>query len=130
MFAVVVVSLVAVVAVACSSAPAPASDSAAPAPAASASAPAADKEWTMPNKNLAATRYSGLTEINTENVKNLRAAWTFSTGVLRGHEGEPIVIGSTMYLATPFPNIVYALDLTQGRRAGQVEVRRRSRTPR
>ena len=109
----VVVSLVAVVAGACSSAPAPASESAAPASSASASAPAADKEWTMPNKNLAATRYSGLTEINTENVKNLRAAWTFSTGVLRGHEGEPIVIGSTMYLATPFPNIVYALDLSK-----------------
>ena len=67
----------------------------------------------MPNKNLSATRYSGLTEINTENVKNLRAAWTFSTGVLRGHEGEPIVVGSTMYLATPFPNIVYALDLSK-----------------
>ena len=66
---------------------------------------------------------AGLSEINTENVKNLKAAWTFSTGVLRGHEGEPIVVGTTMYLATPFPNIVYALDLTQGRRAGQVEVR-------
>src|SRR5687767_1506667 len=109
----VVVSLALLLTIACSTAPAPAPESAAPAASASASAPAADKEWTMPNKNLSATRYSGLTEINTENVKNLKAAWTFSTGVLRGHEGEPIVVGSTMYLATPFPNIVYALDLTK-----------------
>src|SRR5207344_1572935 len=80
----------------------------------SASAPAAaDKEWTMPNKNPSSTRYSALSEINTDNVKTLKAAWSFSTGVLRGHEGEPIVVGNTMYLATPFPNIVYALDLSK-----------------
>ena len=38
-------------------------------------------------------------------------AWTFSTGVLRGHEGAPLVVGDMMYVHTPFPNIVYALDL-------------------
>ena len=52
-------------------------------------------------------------QITADNVKDLKVAWTFSTGVLRGHEGEPIVVGNTMYLATPFPNIVYALDLTK-----------------
>ena len=72
-----------------------------------------DKQWVMPNKNYAATRYSSLNEINTENIKNLKVAWTFSTGVLRGHEGGPLVVGSTMYVHTPFPNIVYALDLTK-----------------
>jgi PQQ-dependent dehydrogenase (methanol/ethanol family) len=82
------------------------------APAASA-ANSADKEWSMPNKNYSANRYSELAQITAENVKDLRPAWTFSTGVLRGHEGEPIVVGDTMYLATPFPNIVYALDLTK-----------------
>ena len=45
------------------------------------------------------------------NVKDLQVAWTFSTGVLRGHEGGPLVIGDMMYVHTPFPNIVYALDL-------------------
>ena len=35
----------------------------------------------------------------------------FSTGVLRGHEGSPLVIGDTMYLHTPFPNNVFAIDL-------------------
>src|SRR5215813_9906450 len=72
-----------------------------------------DKQWTMANKNNASTRYSTLNEINTGNIKNLKVAWTFSTGVLRGHEGGPLVIGSTMYVHTPFPDIVYALDLTK-----------------
>ena len=69
----------------------------APATAGNASAPAdADKEWGMPNKNYASTRYSTLNGINTENVKTLKVAWTFSTGVLRGHEGGPLVVGNTM----------------------------------
>ncbi len=72
-----------------------------------------DKQWTMQNKNYASTRYSTLNSVTADNVKNLKVAWTFSTGVLRGHEGGPLVIGSTMYIHTPFPNIVYALDLTK-----------------
>jgi alcohol dehydrogenase (cytochrome c) len=78
-----------------------------------ASASAEDKQWTMQNKNYASTRYSGLDSINTDNVKSLKVAWTFSTGVLRGHEGAPLVVNNTMYVHTPFPNIVYALDLTK-----------------
>jgi lanthanide-dependent methanol dehydrogenase len=78
-----------------------------------ASADNADKEWAMPNKNAAATRYSTLEEINAGNVKDLKVAWSFSTGVLRGHEGGPLVVGNTMYVSTPYPNIVYALDLTK-----------------
>jgi PQQ-dependent dehydrogenase (methanol/ethanol family) len=67
----------------------------------------------MASKNPSLTRYSNLDEINTDNVKDLKVAWTFSTGVLRGHEGEPLVIGNVMYVHTPFPNIVYALDLSK-----------------
>ena len=67
--------------------------------------------WAQQNGNHALTRYSTLDQINTSNVKDLKVAWTFSTGVLRGHEGSPLVIGSTIYVHTPFPNIVYALDL-------------------
>ncbi len=70
-----------------------------------------DAQWAMPAKNFSGTRYSSLDQINVENVKNLDTAWTFSTGVLRGHEGQPLVVGETMYLVTPFPNIVYAIDL-------------------
>ena len=67
----------------------------------------------MPGKNAASTRFSGLDQITHENVANLEVEFTFSTGVLRGHEAAPIVHGGTMYIVTPFPNNVYALDLTQ-----------------
>lgn len=63
--------------------------------------------------DYANTRYSPLDQINKDNVKDLQVAWSFSTGVLRGHEGSPLVIGNMMYVHTPFPNIVYALDLDQ-----------------
>jgi len=69
------------------------------------------KQWVMPAGDFANTRYSTLKQITAENVGKLQVAWTFSTGVLRGHEGNPLVIGDTMYLHTPFPNMVYALDL-------------------
>jgi PQQ-dependent dehydrogenase (methanol/ethanol family) len=69
------------------------------------------KQWVIPAGDFANTRYSALKQITTENVGKLQVAWTFSTGVLRGHEGNPLVVGDTMYLHTPFPNIVYALDL-------------------
>jgi lanthanide-dependent methanol dehydrogenase len=68
-------------------------------------------DFAMPRLNDAATGYSPLKQINAGNVGKLQVAWTFSTGVLRGHEGAPLVIGSVMYFSTPFPNIVYALDL-------------------
>ncbi len=68
-------------------------------------------QWSIQTGDYANTRYSELKEINRHNVKRLAPAWTFSTGVLRGHEGSPLVIGDIMYVHTPFPNIVYALDL-------------------
>ena len=69
------------------------------------------KDWVMPAKDYANTRYSTLKQINASNVGKLQVAWTFSTGVLRGHEGAPLVIGDVMYVHGPFPNPVYALDL-------------------
>ena len=71
-----------------------------------------DKQWVMPGKDYSQTRYSTLSQITPANVKNLRPAWTFSTGTLRGHEGAPLVVGDTMYVHTSFPNNVYALDLS------------------
>ena len=72
-----------------------------------------DGQWTMPGRNYAATRFSGLTQITPANVSKLRAVWSFSTGVLGGHEGQPLVVGNTMYVVTPFPNVLYAFDLTR-----------------
>lgn len=69
------------------------------------------KQWALQTGDYANHRYSKLDQITTKNVADLKVAWTFSTGVLRGHEGSPLVIGDTMYIHTPFPNLIYALDL-------------------
>ena len=70
-------------------------------------------QWTMAAGDHASTRFSRLNEIDTGNVGSLKVAWTFSTGVLAGHEAAPLIVGSTMYLVSPFPNFVHALDLTK-----------------
>ena len=49
-------------------------------------------EWWMPGRDLASSRYSALNEINVSNAKSLKVATTFSTGVLHGHEGQPLVV--------------------------------------
>jgi len=70
-------------------------------------------QWVMTGRTYDLQRYSPLDQISTANVKNLHVAWTMSTGTLRGHEGNPLVVGSTMYVHSSFPNKVYALDLTK-----------------
>src|ERR1700756_461247 len=72
-----------------------------------------DGQWTMAAKNYASTRYSTLDEINQRNVTSLKLAWSFSTGLTRGHEAAPLIVNNTMYLVTPFPDYLYALDLTK-----------------
>jgi PQQ-dependent dehydrogenase (methanol/ethanol family) len=72
-----------------------------------------DGQWVRPAKDFASSRFSGLTEITPASVARLGLAFTFSTGVLRGHEAAPIVVNNTMYVVTPYPNILYALDLTR-----------------
>jgi PQQ-dependent dehydrogenase (methanol/ethanol family) len=70
-------------------------------------------EWPMPARDYASTRFSPLEEIKASNVKELKLAFSFSTGVQKGHEAAPIVVGSTMYIVTPYPNYLYALDLSK-----------------
>ncbi|MDQ6635892.1 MAG: PQQ-dependent dehydrogenase, methanol/ethanol family [Gemmatimonadota bacterium] len=70
-------------------------------------------EWAIPAGDYSSSRFSDLDQITVANAKNLHASWTFSTGVLRGHEGQPLVVGNTMYIVTPYPNVSYALDLAQ-----------------
>ncbi|OUR74586.1 methanol dehydrogenase [Methylophaga sp. 41_12_T18] len=69
-------------------------------------------QWVTAAGDYASTRYSKLTEINQTNIKDLKLVWSFSTGVLRGHEGNSLVIGDTMYVHAPYPNTTFALDLT------------------
>ncbi len=70
-----------------------------------------DTQWVMAAKNYENTRFSGLSDIHAGNVNSLQVAWGFGTGISKGHEAAPLVIGTTMYLATPFPNRLIALQL-------------------
>jgi lanthanide-dependent methanol dehydrogenase len=72
-----------------------------------------DGQWVLATKNYANTRFSSLNQINLGNVNQLKLAWTFSTGLVRGHEAAPLVVNNTMYVVTPFPNYLYALDLAK-----------------
>jgi PQQ-dependent dehydrogenase (methanol/ethanol family) len=69
-------------------------------------------QWVMPSQNYANTRHSMLDQITPSNVANLKVAWTMSTGATRGHEGQPLVIGDTLYFQSAYPNHVYAVDLS------------------
>src|SRR5436305_338591 len=78
-----------------------------------AASPSDDGNWTMPSKDYAATRFSGLNQITPANVSKLALSFTFSTGTTHGYEAPPLVVNGTMYVITPFPNYLYALDLTK-----------------
>jgi PQQ-dependent dehydrogenase (methanol/ethanol family) len=75
--------------------------------------PVANGQWTMPAGDYGNTRYSPLNQINTTNVQDLHIVSTTTTGIPHGHEGAPLVVGKTLYMVTPFPNNLMALDLTQ-----------------
>lgn len=70
-----------------------------------------DRNWVMQTKDYSASHFSKLDDINASNVDKLKVAWTFSTGTLHGHEGGPLVANGVMYVHTPFPNNVFAIDL-------------------
>ncbi len=72
------------------------------------------KQWVMPARNYASTRYSELDQINRNNVGRLQLAWSFSTGVNRGQEAAPLIVGDMMYVVGPYPNKLFALDATNG----------------
>ncbi|WP_084150342.1 PQQ-dependent dehydrogenase, methanol/ethanol family [Azohydromonas australica] len=75
--------------------------------------PLPEREWKLPNGDLANTRYSPLNAINAGNVANLKIVSTLSTGIPHGHEGGPLMVDNTLYVVTPFPNHLLAIDLTQ-----------------
>ena len=72
-----------------------------------------DGQWIRPARDYASTRFSSLNQIDAKNAKDLKLAFTFSTGMTRGNEAAPLVVNNTMYIVTPFPNNLYALDLTK-----------------
>ena len=69
--------------------------------------------WVMQTKDYSATHFSELYDININNVKDLKVAWSFSTGVLNGHEGGPLVVDGIMYVHSPYPNNIFAINLDE-----------------
>ncbi|MEZ0212601.1 MAG: methanol/ethanol family PQQ-dependent dehydrogenase [Xanthobacteraceae bacterium] len=69
------------------------------------------ENWPMTGKNYSANNYVDAKQVNKQNVKQLKAAWSFSTGVLSGHEGTPLVVDGKMYIHSPFPNTTFAVAL-------------------
>ena len=70
-------------------------------------------EWRLPALDYANSRYSELDQIDRDNVNQLQVVATASTGIAKGHEGQPLVVGDTMYVVTPFPNYLIAYDLSK-----------------
>lgn len=70
-------------------------------------------DWVLPAGDYANTRYSPLTQIHRGNVRNLRQTATLATGIPNGHEGQPLVVNGTLYMVTPYPNVLLAIDLAQ-----------------
>ena len=84
-------------------------------------------EWPMYNRDLAATRFSPLTQINTRNVGRLTRAWTYKIGKVRaegitgGSELTPIVVNGMMYIA--MNNRVVALEPESGKEIWTYEMK-------
>jgi lanthanide-dependent methanol dehydrogenase len=72
-----------------------------------------DGQWLMAAKDFANTRYSTLDQITPANAAQLALAWSYDTGLTSGHEAAPLVVGSRMYVVTPFPNRLVAFDLAR-----------------
>jgi len=68
-------------------------------------------DWPTINRDLAATRYSPLTQINASNVSSLKEAWTYKLG--GGGTSVPIVVNGVMFVSSG-PQIV-ALDADTGK---------------
>jgi glucose dehydrogenase len=72
-----------------------------------------ESDWTIPGHDYGSTRLSELDKITTTNVAQLKEAWSYTTGIADGHEGQPLVVGGRMYVVTPYPNKLVAFDLSK-----------------
>ena len=93
-----------------------------PEPAAAASLTDADASWPSYGRDPGGGRYSPLTQINRNNVKSLKVAWTYHTGEAASasplkktaaFEATPLMVDGTLYFSTPFSRVI-ALDAQTG----------------
>jgi alcohol dehydrogenase (cytochrome c) len=69
--------------------------------------------WLLYRRTYDGHGFSPLNQINTSNVKNLVPVWTYSTGVVEGHEAPPMVNNGVMFVATPYGQVL-ALNAKTG----------------
>jgi quinohemoprotein ethanol dehydrogenase len=74
---------------------------------------ATSHDWPTVGLDYAETRFSRLSQINADNVKNLGLVWTFDLHSSRGVEATPVVVGGVMYVTAPW-SIVHAIDVKTG----------------
>ncbi|WP_249158827.1 PQQ-dependent dehydrogenase, methanol/ethanol family [Bradyrhizobium tropiciagri] len=73
--------------------------------------------WAIAGHDYGNTRFSGLKQINAENVGKLQLVYSLSLASLRSNEASPVVIGKTLYVSTSWgPKYVYAVDAATGAR--------------
>ena len=75
--------------------------------------------WLTYSGNYSAHRFSALTQINDQNVSNLKPLWAYQTNSLQKFETTPLVVDGVMYISEP-PSNVTALDTRTGRPALEV----------
>src|SRR5215467_14224472 len=72
--------------------------------------------WAAPGGDQSLSRHSALKTISASNVGGLQMIWSQSSGTLRGHEGQPLVVTVNgkpmMFMESGWPNIIQALDLS------------------
>ena len=71
-------------------------------------------DWPVYGGQSEGQHYSSLTQINRNNVSNLKVAWTYDTGEEGILETNPLVIGKILYAYTPSQKVI-ALDAATGR---------------
>ena len=86
----------------------------------------AQNNWVYFGQDPGASKYSTLAQINTENVRNLKRAWTFNTGDKSGFfESTPLVVDSIMYFCAQ--NGFYAIDAVTGKQIWKYDAVRTTR---
>ena len=73
-----------------------------------------NQDWAAYGGHSAQDHYSSLAQINRENVKNLKVAWTYDTGEVGSMETTPVIVGHVLYTYTPSLKVV-ALDAVTGK---------------
>lgn len=74
---------------------------------------AAGADWTTPAGSADGHRYSSLDAITPANVGTLVKELSVPTGALPSHQGQPLAVDGVLYVVTPFPNKLIAIDVAQ-----------------